>query len=155
MAHQHLSMVGWAIKFLDRWDGSSPSGLVGGSSITWTGQRTLPPQRVCQKMIRGHTHFQGLLVDAMGWLIHHMDRCWMSHEGLCHLEWVLVCIFWACCELLHIPLIALTPLCDLLYSCFPARCLLLYLRQPCQVYKSPHRRIYSIIIIALFHPFFI
>jgi len=57
MSHQIPGQMGWVIHLLDRCIGSS---------ITWTGHEDLGHHKSVQKMIGGHTHFQGVLVDAMG-----------------------------------------------------------------------------------------
>jgi len=57
MSHQIPGQMGWVILLLDQWVGSS---------ITWTGHEDLGHHKSVPKMIGGHTHFQGLLVDAMG-----------------------------------------------------------------------------------------
>jgi len=57
MSHQIPGQMGWVILLLDWWVGLS---------ITWTGHEDLGHHKSVPKMIGGHTHFQGLLVDAMG-----------------------------------------------------------------------------------------
>jgi len=125
----------------------------GGSSITWTGQG-LGHHKSVPKMIGGHTHSR--VAGGCNGMTHHTwtgaDEPWRPMPFRVSFVWYFlehaVSYFTSSHSPPHLSVTFST-------AVSPARCLLLYLRQPMSSLQVPTPAGYtSIIIIALFHPFF-